>query len=112
MSNTDRHSAKANYLKTKILTRLTNLLQKNYNNLLSPNQHFILSCLIAEMDYQQIATVHGRLKVNQVETIANQLMQQLSDCLSEELSRHNFISIVEKHYQASEQVKQLRRRRA
>ncbi len=112
MSNTDRHSAKANYLKTKILARLTNLLQKNYNNKLSPNQHFILSCLIAEMDYQQIATVHGRLKVNQVETIANQLMQQLSDCLGEELSRHNFTSVVEQHYQASEQVQQLRRRRA
>ncbi len=110
MSNTDRHSAKANYLKTKILARLTNLLQKNYNNKLSPNQHFILSCLIAEMDYQQIATVHGRLKANRVETIAEQLMTQLSDCLGEDLSRHNFTSVVEKHYQASEQVKQLRRR--
>ncbi len=109
MSNRDRNSAKANYIKTKILALLESLLEVNYNKKLTPDEHFILSCLLGEMDYEQIATVHGRTKPNRIETITDKLLEQLSDCLGETISVGNFGSVMEKHYQASIELKETRR---
>ncbi len=104
MNARDRNSAKANYLKAKIQAFLENLLQINYNKKLTSDERFILSCLLGEMDYQQIATVHGRTKASKVESIALKLLEQLSNCLGEIITVDNFSSVVEKHYQAREQA--------
>ncbi len=101
MSDLNRNSAKANYLKTKILRCIESLIIRNYNKKLTPDEHFILSCLLGEMSYEQIATAHGGLKASRVETIAEKLFQQLSDCLGKNIFLDNFGSVVEKHYQAS-----------
>ncbi len=77
MSNSNHNSAKANYLKSKILSRIESLIIRKYNKKLTPDEHFILSCLLGEIDYEQIARAHGRLKANRVETIPLEIVSTI-----------------------------------
>ncbi len=90
-------SAKANQNAKKLFTSISKLIEQNYGKRLNNDEQFILNCLISEMDCQNIATVHGKLKVERVQDIAVRLMEKLSNCLERDVSFDNFQSVIKEY---------------
>ncbi len=89
----------------QLIEYINQLFLEKYNRKLSADLRYILIDLWNQKTYRQIGRLR-KLKPTEVEQIVVNLLEQISAAISEVVVVKNFREIMEKHYLASEFLKQ------
>ncbi len=89
----------------QLIEYINHLFLEKYNRKLSADLRYILIDLWNQKTYRQIGRLR-KLKPTAVEQIVVNLLEQISAAISEVVVVNNFREIMEKHYLASEFLKQ------
>ncbi len=100
MSSLKNHLANQNA--QKIFANINQLVLSKYSKNLTKDEQFILICLVSGMNSEEIATAHGQLKLDEVQTISASLIDILSQYLEENITLDNIEDIVQRHFLALE----------